>query len=188
MDSMFELWRKRNPYWEKKYEDSIIKRYTDYGVGAGRLGEDKGKIYGAGFEIFIIAFFIGLYFNKKKPLSKETDKKKTFGQPIMYWGNAEVRNMRTQYGDLMRYVFAALVAKTDIDVIGLDKGEIEAKDVVSQLMKTMEEYANYGFHHMSERLDDDPNCFFKEGAFLDEFLQFITPERDSEDDSPESLD
>ena len=42
MEKLIENWGKKNPEWEIKYEDTIIKRYTDYGRGAGKLGEDKG--------------------------------------------------------------------------------------------------------------------------------------------------
>ena len=188
MEKLIENWGKKNPEWEIKYEDTIIKRYTDYGRGAGKLGEDKGKIYGAGYEIYIVAFFIGLYFDKRKPLVTDKSKRKGFGQPIMYWGNGEVRNLRSQYGSIRNYIFAALVAKTDVDLIALDKGEVSDKEIVAQLITTMEEYANYGFAYMSEMLEDNPNYFFKEGAFLYMFLQFITEEKNDEDDAPESLD
>ena len=89
--------------------------------------EARGKIFGAGYEIFIIAFFIGLYHNRTKPLIEDRDKKKVFGQAIQYWGNIENRIGRTSYGNIRRYIFAALIARTDIDFIALDKGEITLK-------------------------------------------------------------
>ena len=66
---------------------------------------------------------------------------------------------------------AALVAKTDVDWIALDKGIIDANTVVSALIKTMEEYANYGFSIMEEKLREDKGYFFSNRAFLDIFLQ-----------------
>ena len=57
----------------------------------------------------------------------------------------------------------------------------------------MEEYANFGFDFITEKLEDDPNFFFKDTAFLRIFLGFITSDEvDGEDsvndDEPESLD
>lgn len=69
-------------------------------------------------------------------------------------------------------MFAALVAKTDIDLIALDKGEITARKVVDQLIDKMEQYANFGFSYIYEKMEEDPNYFFKETAFLKLFLSF----------------
>ena len=57
-----------------------------------------------------------------------------------------------------------------IDLIALDKGEISVKKVVDQLMDKMEQYANFGFSYMQEKMEVDPNYFFKETAFLHTFL------------------
>ena len=62
---------------------------------------------------------------------------------------------------------------TDIDLIALDKGEISVKKVVDQLMDKMEQYANFGFSYMQEKMEVDPNYFFKETAFLHTFLSFL---------------
>ena len=187
-ETLFQLWGKRNPNWEKKYEEILIKPYCDYGRGATQFNEDRGKIFGGGYEMFIVAFFLGLYTGKRKPLTTDPSKKKGFGFPIQSWGNLENRNKRTSYASLRDYIFAALIAKTQIDFIALDKGEISPKDVVDSLMKTMEEYANTGFRIMSELVEENPNYFFKEGAFLKQFLQFVTPAEPAGDAEPESLD
>lgn len=124
MDSLIDIWGRRNPWWEKRYQDTIVNVFTNYGKGVDQFLDIRGKIFGAGYEIFILAFFIGLYHDGKKSLIEDRAKLKTFGQPIQYWGNIEERNGRHQYGQIRQYMFAALVAKTDIDFIALDKGEI----------------------------------------------------------------
>ena len=63
-EKLYDVWARRNPNWEKRYEESIIKNFSDYGKGVTNLGDAKGKLFGAGYEIFIIAFFIGLYMIK----------------------------------------------------------------------------------------------------------------------------
>ena len=81
------------------------------------------------------------------------------------------QKFRKAYPNLRSYIFIALVAKTDVDWIALDKGAIDVNTVVSALIKTMEEYANYGFSVMEEKLREDKGYFFSNRAFLDIFLQ-----------------
>ena len=188
-EMLYDLWANRNPQWEKRYEDSIIKNFCDYGRGATSLREDRGMVFGGDYEIFIVAFFIGLYFNQKRPLIEDTQKRKTFGQPIQYWGNLDSVKGRKAYPKLREHIFTALVARTDIDFIALEKGEITSRKAVDMLMQTMEEYANYGFHFIKEKGEDIPNYFYKEDAFLGIFLQFDASVAESTDvEEPESLD
>ena len=121
MESLYELWGKRNPEWEERYQDSVISVFSDYGKGVNQYQDVRGKIYGAGYEVFILAFFIGLYSNKTKPLVEDRAKRKHFGWAISNWGTGESRLGRTQYPRLREYMFAALVARTDVDYLGLDK-------------------------------------------------------------------
>ena len=191
MESLFELWGKRNPEWEERYQESIISVFSDYGKGVNRLLEARGKIFGAGYEVFILAFFIGLYCDKTKPLIADRSKRKHFGWPLSNWGTGESRLGRTQYPRLREYMFAALIARTDIDFIALDKGEITQRSVVDNLITKMEEYANYGFDFIQEKLEQDPNYFFKETAFLRVFTSFLAKKEKvngEDDDVPESLD
>ena len=85
-------------------------------------------------------------------------------------------------------MFVALVAKSDIDFVELDKGNISKSKVVDTLIQTMEEYANYGFFHMEDKLTDNPDYFFRKSAFLDLFLNFLVEDKETEDDELESLD
>ena len=189
MESLYVLWGRRNPRWQEKYQDSVIKVFADYGKGMNKYNEIKGKTFGAGYEVFILAFFIGLYFDQKKALPDDASKSKTFGYAISNWGAQESRLGRTQYPRLIEYIFAALVAKTDIDLIALDKGEIKSTKVVDQLIDTMEQYANFGFDFIKEKLEENPNYFFKETAFLRVFLSFLpnTFQEDADDDELEEL-
>ena len=185
-EKLIDIWGRRNPKFEKKYEDSVIKVLSEFGKKANETTTAKGKIFGNGYEPYIIAFFIGLYSGKRLPLSDDT---RDLRWPLQNWGNVEARNLRQPYPNLRSYIFMALVAKSDIDWIALEKGEIEASAVVSVLIKTMEEYANYGFAFMAEKLKDDPGYFFSHRAFLDIFLQMTNkPRGDAESgDEPEEL-
>lgn len=190
MESLFDLWGKRNPEWETRYQSTIMDVFTDYSKGVNQYREIRGKSFGAGYEIYIIAFFIGLYFDQTKPLVDDASKRKSFGHAIMYWGNVENRLGRNSYGKIREYMFAALIAKTNVDLIALDKGDIPARSVVDDLITKMEQYANFGFDYIQEQLDNDPNYFFKESAFLRVFTSFLNNEEEvaESNDDPDSLD
>lgn len=189
-EKIFDLWAGRNPQWEKRYEDSIIRNFCDYGRGSTSLREDRGKVFGAGYEVFIIAFFLGLYFDQKRPLVEDRQKRKSFGQPIQYWGNLDSVKGRKAYPKLREYIFIALVARTNIDFISLEKGDMTSRKAVDMLMQTMEEYANWGFHFMDDKLVDNPAYFYNESAFLELFLAFDVSRGggSEEEEEPESLD
>lgn len=177
---LIEMWGIRNPRFEKKYESSIMRVIADYGTGASEWTGSKGKVLGSGYEVYIMAFFIGLYSGKRLPLSEEIDDVKVLGQPIQFWGNLDSKKNRKAYPQLRNYIFIALVAKTDIDWIALDKGDIKASSVVTKLIETMEEYANYGFSVIEEKLAYDKGYFYSNRAFLDIFLQ-LTEQGEGDD-------
>lgn len=121
-EKLIDIWGRRNPKFEIKYEKTVMRAISDYGVGASENTSARGKVFGSGYEPYIMAFFIGLYAGKKLPLSEET---KVLGQNLVFWGTAEARKGRKAYPALRSYIFMALVAKTDVDWIALDKGEIK---------------------------------------------------------------
>jgi hypothetical protein len=188
-EKIIDVWGRRNPKFEKHYEQSVIRVLADYGIGASEHTDAKGKILGAGYEPYIMAFFIGLYANKRIPLPEDSDEVKGLGQPLDKWGNLDSKKFRKAYPKLREYIFISLVAKTKIDWIALDKGEIKVADVVTQLIKTMEEYANYGFSIMADKLESDKGYFFSKRAFLDIFMELTDKHNgtDEEDDEVEPL-
>lgn len=192
MESLYEIWGRRSPQFETRYQDSVINVFSDYGKTVNQYQEVRGKTFGPGYEVFIIAFFIGLYYNRTKQLTTDKNKRKPFGHPISNWiGSREIRNNRKPYEKLRHYIFAALIARTDIDLIALDKGELKASKVVDKLIQKMEEYANFGLDYIEEKLENDPNCFFSENAFLNVFTSRIEDDvhqETDEEDIPESLD
>ena len=184
-ETLFDVWARRNPKWEIHFEDSLLRLYTDYGIGSSDLTAAKGKVLGAGYELYIYAFFIGLYSNKKRELVGET---KTFGQPIQFWGNLDSKKSRKAYPKLREYIFTALLAKTDeLDLLALEKGEIPVNQAVDMLKETMEQYANYGFYAIEEKMRDNPNYFFKTTGFLEKILNLTVPVKEYIIDEIEEL-
>lgn len=169
-ENLYDVWARRNPKWETRFEE-IIHQFTDYGVGSSELTSARGKTFGAGYELYIYAFFVGLYANKKRELTGDS---KVFGQPIQYWGNLENRKLRKAYPRLREYIFTALLAKTELDLIALEKGTLTDSQAVDMLKDTMEQYANYGFYTIEEKIKDNPNYFYKNTGFLDMILDILT--------------
>lgn len=185
-NKLFDKWLSINPQWETRYSD-LLTTFCDYGRGENSLRESRGKIFGAGYELFIVAFFIGLYYDQRKPLTDDASKRKGFGHKVEYWGNIETRLGRQAYPKIREYMFVALVARTDFDFIALEKGDLSLEDAVSALKCTMEEYANYGFDFISDKLEDNPDYFYKDPGFLEVFLQMST-RKHSAAAQPDSLD
>ena len=193
MVSAFESWGKKTPSYEKHFEETIIKPLTDFGKGTNEASDAKGKVLGAGYEALIMAFFIGLYSDKRLALSRDTGIK-DLGQPIQYWGNIESRKGRRAYPKLRDYMFIALVSKTpEIDWLELEKGNRTLSESVNLLMSTMEEYINYGLSVMEEKIKEDETFFYNNSALLDIFRQLTAPEQEeiqvlSSDNEPDPLD
>jgi hypothetical protein len=175
-ETLYDIWAKRNPKFETHFEETLLRQFADYGVGASELTSAKGKAFGAGYEPYIYAFFLGLYAEQKgeegkRPLSGET---KILGQPIQFWGNVDSKKFRKAYPKIREYIFTALIAKTDdLDLIALEKGDITERKTVDLLIDTMEQYANFGFYLMKEKLRENPNYFFKNTGFLDMILDLL---------------
>lgn len=189
-EPIYDIWAKRNPRFEKKFKDSVIKYTCDFMKGTNATSDARNKVLGAGYESYIMAFFIGLYSNKRKKLSEDAEDLDNFHWPIQHWGNIEQRFPRHPYPSLRLYMFIAVVARTNLDWIALEKGEMDTSLAVSALIRTMEEYANYGYMVMEEKIKEDPMYFFDNYSYLNLFKDIIEPEAHTitNELEPESLD
>lgn len=68
-------------------------------------------------------------------------------------------------------IFIALLAKTDLDLVALEKGDLSEDDAVKLLMRTMESYTNGGLILIKEKLEENPNYFLQPTSFLDMILE-----------------
>lgn len=189
--TIYDEWLGRNPRFEIKHREGVVKYTCDWMKGTNSTSDAKNKVLGAGYETFIMAFFIGLYADQRRKLSSNTDDLDTFHWSISHWGEIEERNLRHRYPSLRKYIFIACVARTDVDWIALEKGELKSSKVVSELIHTMEEYANYGYEVMSDKLDEDKFFFFDNHSYLDLFRSLTDKKTDpdvQDIDAPESLD
>lgn len=186
---VYDLWARKNPSYEEHYKKEILDLLTDYGKGTNETSDARAKILGAGYEILIMAYFIGLYSDKKLPISEDVNTRE-LGQPIQFWGNLDSKKNRKAYPRLREYIFISLVARTpEIDWYKLDKGIWTINEVVSLLMTTMEEYINFGLSVILDKLQEDNNYFYNHESLLNMFFE-LTRKKIIIDfsDIPEALD
>ena len=74
MDKLFNEWKKSTPKYDKNLEH-LFKSLTRKGGGAEVDREDKGKIFSNNYELYIFAFFLGLYNNKYEELPETAELK-----------------------------------------------------------------------------------------------------------------
>jgi len=166
MDSIFEIWKTRIPKYSEEFSESLFQSLSKKGGGSEKSRIDLGKHFANNYELYMYAFFLGLYRNEQIPISNG-QKKVDFSHHIQYWGSKGNRFDRKDFTKMQDFMFMALVAKTDVNFIALDKGEISVTDVVKGLITTMESYTNGGLTLIQEKVEDNPNFFLQPTAFLD---------------------
>lgn len=187
-ERVFDLWCKKSPKFNAEYKDKIIKALCDFNIGANQYSESRAKVLGAGYEAYILAFFIGLYSGHRTPIGKGTPTD-DLNWSIDNWNGTD-RGGRKKYKRLTLYMFIALVAKVDIDWIAVDKGEIPISKAVADLTEAMEQYANYGFSVIESLMKEDQYYFTGEKAFFDLINDIIKEKQTpaTTPTEPESLD
>lgn len=167
MENLFDKWKTKIP----KYSDIHKELFTSFSQKFGAEGEKKinlGKHFSTNYELYMYAFFLGLYKGEFSPIPNG-EKKIDFSHHIQYWGSKS-STLRKDFSSLQENIFIALVAKTDIDILALEKGEIEEEDVIKQLIYTMESYTNGGLILIKEKIEENPNYFLQPTSFLDMIL------------------
>jgi len=174
-NSLFEAWlESTNSQFEKEpFEEPIIKRYCYWHGGTTDKVDIKGKTFNAAYEIYIYAFFLGLYANKRRPL---VGTKRDFSMEMKRLGsiNLSMFPKRRMYTKIQNYIFAALIAKSEIDLLSIDRGDLSIQDGVNILMKTLSEYANGGFYLMKEKMEMVPDYFDGQQSFLSFIMKYVS--------------
>ncbi len=165
MDSLFDKWKTKIPKFSVEFKDALFKSLSEKYGAEGDKKISLGKHFSTNYELYTYAFFLGLYTNEYSPIP-ESVKKDDFSHHIQYWGSKS-SPIRKDFTGLQKYMFAALVAKTDLDFLALDKGEITEDQAVKKLIHTMESYANGGLTLIKEKLEDNPSYFLNPTSFLD---------------------
>lgn len=169
MKNLFEKWKTRIP----KYSETQKDLFNSLSQKFGAEGEKKinlGKNFSTNYELYTYAFFLGLYNSEFTPIPKE-EKKIDFSHHIQHWGSKTTVSTRKDFTNLQENMFIALLAKTDIDLVALEKGDLNEDDAVKSLIKTMESYTNGGLILIKEKLEENPNYFLQPTSFLNMILE-----------------
>jgi len=169
MKNLFEKWKSRIPKYSETYKDLFISLSQKFGA-EGEKKINLGKNFSTNYELYIYAFFLGLYNNEFSPIP-EHEKKMDFSHHIQHWGSKTTVSTRKDFTNLQENIFIALLAKTDIDLIALEKGELDEDEAVKAIIKTMESYTNGGLILIKEKLDENPIYFLQPTSFLDMILE-----------------
>lgn len=169
MDSLFDKWKTKIPKYDEGFREPLFDSLSKKFGGSEKMKVDLGKHFSNNYELYMYAFFLGLY-NEESITIPEKAKKVDFSHHIQYWGSKGTRLERKDFTILQEYMFMALIAKTDIDLIALEKGDVDEEDVISELVQTMESYTNGGLTLIKEQLEDNPNYFLQPTSFLNMIL------------------
>ena len=165
MEDLKKEWAKKVPKYANSNKDLFKRLSEKYGAEGDKL-IGRGKSFANNYELYLYAFFLGLYAGAKEPIA-EDETRVDFGHPIDKWGNKTNRIDRKDFSELQDYVFMALVVETNFDMQALEKGKITSASVTKKLITTMESYANGGLQIIREKLEDIPNYQLQPTAWLD---------------------
>lgn len=173
--NLYDNWKQsRALKYESSFHESIVNSFCQWQSATDNGRDEKGRLFNAGYEVFIYAFFIGLYKGERRPLNGTT---KSFSMEIFRLGDVKEKSTtRTKYTAIQRYIFAALIARTDLDLVEYDKGNISTEDAVNSLMLTLNEYANGGFYYINSVMNRQDDFFMSSENVLslicgDELIQ-----------------
>lgn len=164
MDSIFNKWKTKIPNYSREFK-SLFESISAKGGAEGDEKISLGKHFSTNYELYIYAFFLGLYKDELSPIP-ENERKINFSHHIQYWGNKSHRLDRKDFSHIQEYIFTALVAKTDVDLIGLDKGDVSEDEIVKKLLNTLEAYTNGGLILIKEKMEDKSTFFLQPTAFI----------------------
>lgn len=165
MKSLFDRFKTREPKFDEQFKSTLFDTLTKKYGGSESSRADYGKHFSNNYELYIYAFFLGLY-NNELIFIPATANKVDFSHAIQHWGSKGNRIGRKDFTAIQEYIFSALIAKTDIDLIALEKGEISEDDAVKSLIQTMEAYTNGGLLLIKQKLEENSNLFLNPTAFL----------------------
>lgn len=172
MDNLFDKWKTRIPKYSEEHKDIFVSLSQKFGV-EGEKKINLGKHFSTNYELYMYAFFLGLYNNEFVPIP-EGKKKMDFSHHIQHWGSKTTISTRKDFTILQEYMFISVVAKTDLDILALEKGEIEEDDAVRALIRTMESYTNGGLILIKEKMEENSNYFLQATSFLNMILDSKT--------------
>lgn len=159
MKYLKSIWAERVPNYNAGYQTIFDKLANKANEGGDReeMASETGKVFATQYELYIYAFFLGLYANERQ----ESTSKSNFGHKISEWGKKSRKSLRESFIEIQDFMFISLVTMSDINFIELERSidENEIKKAVSKLNDLMESFANGGLQLIQDKLEDNENYF-----------------------------
>jgi hypothetical protein len=168
MDNLFDKWKTKIPRYSEAHKDLFNSLSQKFGA-EGEKKLNLGKHFSTNYELYMFAFFLGIYNDEHVPIP-DKEKKIDFSHHIQHWGSKTTISTRNDFTNLQENIFLALIAKTDVDLIQLEKGGIKEEEVVKALIHTMESYTNGGLILIKEKIEENTNYFLQPTSFLNLIL------------------
>jgi|SRR6185503_5554454 len=169
MDNLFDKWKTKIPKYSEQHKDLFNSLSQKFGA-EGEKKINLGKHFSTNYELYMYAFFLGLYNEEFDPIP-DNEKKTDFSHHIQHWGSKTTISTRKDFTNLQENIFLSLIAKSEVDFIALEKGEIKEDEVVKMLIQTMESYTNGGLILIKEKIEENPNYFLQPTSFLNMILE-----------------
>lgn len=169
MDNLFDRWKTKIPKYSEEFREPLFDSLSKKFGGSEKSRVDLGKHFSNNYELYMYAFFLGLYNDEFIPIP-ETSKKVDFSHAIQHWGSKGNRLDRKDFTILQEFIFAALIAKSNVNLVTLEKGEVTVEEVVKDLIHIMESYTNGGLTLIREKLEENSNLFLQPTSFLNMIL------------------
>jgi hypothetical protein len=131
-------------------------------VKGDSTGEGDFSTFGAFYQTFMYAYFIGLRLGEKVPLTR--DEEKTEFAPISNWKPTPIRD----------FILITLLNRSEHfdnyswDWLSLENGSEEhVGNFVTMLIREMEAYANRGLIYLQDKWDNEKILFASPFVFVD---------------------
>lgn len=169
MENLLDKWKSKIPKYSVNHKD-LFNSLSQKGGAEGEKKINLGKHFSTNYELYIYAFFLGLYNDEFSPF-QDGEKKVDFSHHIQFWGSKNTVSDRKDFTNIQQNIFIALVAKSEIDLIALEKGDLKEDEAVKILIATMESYTNGGLILIKEKIEENPNYFLQPTSFLSMILE-----------------
>lgn len=166
MNTLYDRFIKKTPFYPKSYRTTILDRFSRIGGGTEEEKFERGKFFANYYECYLYAAFLGIQQNYKIELINRAQDGQKFLE-IEYW----------KYTELVQYLFLSLLVLKNKELISYDELEEEQLDNAAlELVYLLEAYANGGFDLINSKLLEDPNYFdntFSAITFLKEMHEAL---------------
>jgi len=152
MSSIFKLFGSKSPSYNKKYKDTLFDRFTIQG-GSTEKKRSYGAFFETNYEFLLYGFFLGLYKNCRLELPAKSEQT-SFRHEIENWGSKKHTDLRSDFTYIQFALFEAAFLHTDIEWLKVESGDISIESIVSELITTVEEYANAGFEYLLDKVEE----------------------------------